>query len=158
MGRRTPVKSKQPDKPLRKTGKITVIASLSFMDIAILISALKSKSAPVADPTTARPAPTATSPTYKTNIVSFTYHKGDVTRWPWKLPSMTVTCTDMAGGATATVAGNTYGITGREAIHSTIRGYATVEDIFTPLPRTVLAALGIGQSQSRSRSASGCCS
>jgi hypothetical protein len=64
-----------------------------------------------------------TSPTYKTDIVTFTYTKEDFSPWPWTVASMTVTCTDMGGGATAVVNGRTYGITGREATHSTIRGY-----------------------------------
>jgi hypothetical protein len=35
----------------------------------------------------------------------------------------------MGGGATAVVAGRTYGISGREATHDTIRGYARLDGI-----------------------------
>jgi hypothetical protein len=60
---------------------------------------------------------------------TFTYQRTDVTPWPWTVSTMTVTCTDTAGGATARVNGATYGITGREATHARLRGYANIETL-----------------------------
>lgn len=133
MGKRKPVKRrpavKRPSKPLTKAGNIAVAATLVFLVLAITISSLTSKSTPVAAPTSSNSSPTSTSPTYKTDVVTYTYAKGDVTPWPWKVSGMTVTCNSMDGDATAVVGGKTYGITGRDAIHSTIRGYAEIENI-----------------------------
>jgi len=69
------------------------------------------------------------APDYKTDVVTFTYTKSDVKPWPWTVGSITVTCTDFRGGSTAVVNGKTYGITGSEATHDTIRGYAKLENI-----------------------------
>lgn len=62
---------------------------------------------------------------------SFTYSSPDVTPWPWRITQMTVTCTDLGGSSTAVVNGKTYGLTGRDAIHSRIRGYESYSSLLS---------------------------
>lgn len=61
--------------------------------------------------------------------VTFTYTPEDVDPWPWRVDSITVVCNDTDGGATATVDGITYGMTGKDAIHARIRGYENNSDL-----------------------------
>lgn len=64
------------------------------------------------------------SETIDSSPLTKTYSSGSSpTAWPWNVDSLTVTCSDLAGSAHASVGGITYGLTGRDSTSARTRGY-----------------------------------
>lgn len=118
-------RSKQPDKKqLSINAKTAIIVAIGVVLIIVLLNvASKSKPADSLPSKTTTPKATISAP------VTFTYNKSDLKIWPFKVNSVTTTCTTSDGDAITTIDSVKYGLTGREGIHSTLRGYGDIEDI-----------------------------